>query len=69
MTLLLKEKEPLPFFAFSASFAVQVFAPQPANGNGNGANRKGRKERRESPSLFFKEPAFAVLCVLDVLCG
>jgi hypothetical protein len=39
------------------------------NGKGNGANRKGREELKESPSPFFKDPAFAVLCVLGVLCG
>jgi hypothetical protein len=50
-----------------ASFAVQVFAPQSANGRGNGANRKGRQERKETPSLFFSKkqllPFFAFFAV------
>jgi len=39
------------------------------NGKGNGVNRKGRKERKEAKPFFLKEKAFAVLCVLGVLCG
>jgi hypothetical protein len=45
------------------------FQVQGSRLKGNGVNRKGRQERQESPSLFFKEPASALLGVLGVLCG
>jgi hypothetical protein len=51
--------QPLPSFAFFASFAVQVFAPQSTNGKATALTAKDAKSAKHSQAFSFQETVFA----------